>query len=649
MPPRVPPRSAPLEIQPIVIGTAGHIDHGKSTLVRALTGVDPDRLKEEKERGLTIDLGFAPLELPDGRRVGIVDVPGHERFVRNMVAGASGIDLVVLVVAADDGVMPQTREHLQIMELLGVERGMVALTKVDAVDPELAELAAADVAELLEGTFLEDAPVLGVSAVTGDGLEAFKDELFRMAAESEPRAASGLFRMPVQRVFHVRGRGTVVTGIPVSGTASVGDTLEVLPGGGRGKVRGMQAYREDAESARAGHSTAINLSDVEHSAVRRGDVVATPNYFAPVRMVGARLTALPGLDRAIGDRIPIRLHTGTADAPGELVLLDAEELQPGGTGLVQLRLSEPVVCAPGDRFVLRLLSPVVTLGGGVILEESRHRLKRFKRFVLDELAHTEESLDDAAGLLESVLAREGEALATAEELARSIKRSTPETEQLLERLAGEGRAHRTGRTARWLHVDALEAALARTRGAVEGWFTEQPHRSWMDVAELRRLTGLEAPLDAALLEELEAREVLELAAGGRLRPAGREAAADPRTREVADAVLGKLEASPFQPPAPAELVGAAGASAGDVTRALELLEDEGKLERATAELVYAASAMERVREEVRSNCERHGHLEIPELRDALGTTRKFLIPLLEHLDAVGFTMRQGAHRVLKRR
>ena len=249
----------PMDIQPIVIGTAGHIDHGKSTLVRALTGIDPDRLKEEKERGLTIDLGFAPLELPDGRLVGIVDVPGHERFIRNMVAGATGIDLVLLVVAADDGVMPQTREHLHIMELLGVGRGLIALTKIDMVESDLVDLAEEDVRDYVRGTFLDDAPLVRVSAKNGEGMDSLRDVLFSLAAGAEPRSKEGVFRMPIQRVFSKSGFGTVVTGIPVGGEARIGDVLEVLPAGMRGKVRGLNAYKRSTERVRAGHSSAINL------------------------------------------------------------------------------------------------------------------------------------------------------------------------------------------------------------------------------------------------------------------------------------------------------------------------------------------------------------------------------------------------------
>jgi selenocysteine-specific elongation factor len=638
---------APGAIVPIVIGTAGHIDHGKSSLVRVLTGVDPDRLKEEKERGLTIDLGFAPLVLPDGRRVGIVDVPGHERFIRNMVAGATGIDLVVLVVAADDGVMPQTREHLQIMELCGVKRGFVALTKIDAVEDELVELAELDVRETLAPTFLADAPILRVSSVTGAGIDALKDVLFAMAAETEPRSAEGVFRMPIQRVFSKPGLGTVLTGIPVSGTVKPGDVLELLPAGVRGKVRGIQAYKSSSETARAGHSSAINLSDVERAAAHRGDVLATPNFFTAQRMVAARLTALADLDRAIENRMRIRLHTGTADPAGEVVLLDADELGPGRSGLVQLRLDEPVVCAPGDRFVLRLLSPVVTLGGGVLLEESRYRLKRFKAFVTGGLARQEESLGSPAALLESVLARADEGTMSVDELSVCVKRERDETRVLLAGLLGEGRALEP-REGRWVHPDRLEADLARVRGALDAWFAAAPHRRFVEGLELRRRTKLPDAELRLLLDVLAERGGVRLAPGGRIEALDRTPALSGPLAACVDAVARRLAEAGLQPPTVEELAAAEG-DAGRVAHALEHLVDGGRAVHVGAGLHMDADAVAAARAAVVANCEANGHLEIPALRDALRTSRRFLIPLLEHFDAQGVTLRQGAHRVLKRR
>ncbi len=635
-----------MEIQPIVIGTAGHIDHGKSTLVHALTGIDPDRLKEEKERGLTIDLGFAPLVLPDGRRVGMIDVPGHERFVRNMVAGATGIDLVVLVVAADDGVMPQTREHLQIMQLLGVSRGIVALTKIDKTEEEMIELAEEDVRECVRGTFLEGAPLFRVSAKTGAGMEAFRAALFELASAAEPRPADGIFRMPVQRVFKKSGFGTVVTGVPQAGSARVGDVLEVLPAAVRGKVRGLNAYMERTECIRAGHSSAINLADVDHGLVKRGDVVATPGFFVPQRMLAARFEAL-GDGWSVTNRMPVRLHTGTLDVPGEVILLDKEGIGPGETGLVQLRLQDPVVCAPGDRFILRLLSPGITLGGGVILEESRHRLKRFKDFVLEGLERQERSLTSSSALIESVLLRRDEALASTEDVVRELKRPREETLGLLEGLGASGRVL-APRSDRWIHVDRLNEVRAKLRSAIEAWFAVQPHRSLVDVLELRRRTSFDPLLLAVALDAEEAAGRLAQLSGGRVRPKGRTARLSAEAARASSAARERYREARFQPPTSGELAAFLALSDEDVRHALESLVDEGELVHVGGEFYLSARAMEEARAEVVANCERHGHLEIPELRDKLGTSRKYLIPLLEHFDARGITIRQGANRVLRR-
>jgi len=657
-PPTEPPGSAGLaaespgtsagSIVPIVIGTAGHIDHGKSTLVRALTGIDPDRLKEERERGMTIDLGFARFRLPDGRRVGVVDVPGHERFIRNMVAGATGIDLVVLVVAADDGVMPQTREHLAIMQILGVRRGLVALTKIDMVDEEMVELAREDVRATLRGTFLAEAPILALSSLSGEGLEEFKQALFALAAETPARSDSGVFRMPVQRVFSAKGFGTVVTGIPVSGQVSAGEVLEVLPVGKRCKVRGIQAYQESSARARAGHSSAINLADLTLEEVGRGSVVATPGFFRPVRMVAASLQALADLETPLTDRMAVRLHTGTDEVLGELVLLDSDLLEAGQTGLVQLRLDRPVVCAPGDRFVLRLASPALTLGGGTILEESRHRLKRYKKFVLEELERAADSVGSPRELLDVVLSRAAPGVLDAAHLAVEVKRARAETEALLRELHAAGRVRELGGRG-WIHVERLAAARARLTAELEGWFAANPHRQVIDVRELRRATGFEPEFLQLLLEEEARAGSLLLEPGGLVRPQGRRVQLDPATEAAARSALEQLGRDPYQPPSPAELGQRLGLNEKRLSSLLELLVDRGDLYRVNPEIYLLREHFERARNEVVQNCERNGSLEIPSLRDRLGTSRKYLIPLLEHLDALGVTLRQGGNRVLRRR
>jgi selenocysteine-specific elongation factor len=638
-----------MQIQPIVVGTAGHIDHGKSTLVKTLTGIDPDRLKEEIERGMTIDLGFARFQLPDGRTVGIVDVPGHERFVKNMVAGASGIDLVILVVAADDGVMPQTREHLAIMTLLGIQRGLVALTKIDMVEPAMVELAIEDVRAASVGTFLEDAPILPLSSITGEGMDAFKRALWDLASKAKPRETGGVFRMPIQRVFSAHGFGTIVTGIPMSGSARVGDVLEILPRNRTGKVRGLQAYSETVDSIRAGHSSAINLSDVDQHAAERGMVVATPGFFRGATMLGAQMTALATLERPVEDRTSIRLHTGTSEVLGELVLLDCEKLEPGAQALVQLRLQDAVVCAPGDRFVVRLASPAWTLGGGVILEESKHRLKRFKKFVVDELSRAAQSLSSPRELLDVILARAQGGAATVDELSVEIKRSKSETERYLNDLKGQARIAQIGTPPRWIHAERLARSRAKVEEALARWFAEHAHREVIDVRDLRRAVGFDPDFLDALLAELAKSGALALEPGGLVRPRQAERAVDPKTVELAAAVHAKLEEGRFQPPAPAEIATQLARAPRDVSAMLELLVDRGEAHPiAKGEIYLSHKNYEAARAAIVENCRKNRSLDIPSLRDELQTTRKFLIPLLEHFDAAGLTIRQGQNRVLKR-
>ncbi|HKC13729.1 MAG TPA: selenocysteine-specific translation elongation factor, partial [Vicinamibacteria bacterium] len=350
-----------------IVGTAGHIDHGKSGLVQALTGTDPDRLKEEKERGITIDLGFAHLALAEDVVASFIDVPGHERFVRNMLAGAHGIDAVLLVVAADESVMPQTREHFHICRLLGVPRGLVALTKCDLADADSQALAEMEVRELLAGSFLDGRPIVRVSARTGVGLERLRAALLELARESPPRGAGGLLRLPVDRVFTLRGFGTVVTGTLVSGALNVGEEVEILPSGRRARVRGVQIHGESVETAAAGNRTAVNLAGLEVEDLARGDVLARPGTLRPTRMLDAELTLLPG-EKALADQSRVRVHVASAEALGRVRLLGGGRVEPGHTALVQLRLERPVAAGRGDRLIIRSYSPAATIGGARVLD-----------------------------------------------------------------------------------------------------------------------------------------------------------------------------------------------------------------------------------------------------------------------------------------
>ncbi|MBW2590936.1 MAG: selenocysteine-specific translation elongation factor, partial [Deltaproteobacteria bacterium] len=375
----------------IILGTAGHIDHGKTTLIKALTGTDTDRLKEEKLRGITIELGFASLDLPSGQHIGIVDVPGHEKFVKNMVAGATGIDIVVMVIAADEGVMPQTREHMEICTVLGVKYGFVVLTKTDLVDEEWLELAMEDVKDFIRGTFLEDTPVIPVSSKTGQGIPDFIDTLDKLSAEIPDRTSSGLFRLPVDRVFTMKGFGTVITGSLISGRIQVGDTIMIYPSTTTSKVRGIQVHNQSVNEAEVGMRTAINFQGLEKASVNRGDVLANPDALTAGYMVDISLNFLSSNPKPAKNRILVRFHTGTSEVLGNLILLDKEELNPGETTVAQLRLDSPVALVKDDRFVLRSYSPVRTIGGGYVLNPIPQKHKRFKSKIVEGLKGLENS------------------------------------------------------------------------------------------------------------------------------------------------------------------------------------------------------------------------------------------------------------------
>ena len=369
----------------VILGTAGHIDHGKTTLIKGLTGIDTDRLKEEKERGITIELGFAHLSLPSGQVLGIVDVPGHEKFVKNMVAGATGIDIVALVIAADEGVMPQTREHLEICQLLRVKRGLVVLTKVDMVDQEWIELVKDDVSSFLAGTFLADAPILEVSAVTGKGLQELTDLLDAMVKEVPEREAGNFFRLPVDRVFTMKGFGTVITGTTMSGSIKTGDEVTVYPQGLESRIRGIQVHNMEVNEVSAGLRTAINLQGLEKEELQRGNVVATKDSLRQTRMVDVVFHLLASAPRKLKNRSIVRFHAGTAEIISTIVLLDRDELTPGQTCFAEIRLEEPTAVMSHDRYVLRSYSPVRTIGGGEILNALAQRKKRLSETTLSEL------------------------------------------------------------------------------------------------------------------------------------------------------------------------------------------------------------------------------------------------------------------------
>jgi selenocysteine-specific elongation factor len=635
-------------ILPVTVGTAGHIDHGKTSLVRALAGGradDVDRLSEERERGLTIDIGYAELTLADGLEVGVVDVPGHEKFVRNMVAGATGIDVVLLVVAADDGVMPQTREHLQIMSLLGLTTGCVALTKADAVDAEMLDLVRADVADLVRGTFLDGANILPVSSVTGAGLEPLREELTRLVRAVPRRDAEGLFRMPVLRVFTSPGFGTVVTGIPVSGRIAVGDRVEVQPGRRAGRVRGLQVYHRPAEEASAGHRTAINLADVDHRRVKRGDVVCAPDAFDAASLLDVKLRLLPGLPRPLRHGQEVRVHVGTVEAAAQVLIVGAKQIVPGTSGWAQLKLDRPAVTAPGDRFIVRVPAQLETLGGGVVLGPGEHRRGKGPSRVA-EFEERERGLADPRVAVENHVRRAWLRGTGTARMCRDVKCRAEEAESHLAALVAAGRVVDVGHGV-LIHADAVTAGEAAVVAALARFHERTPLAAGTRKASLPDEVGAEVAVLDGLCERLRAAGRVELLDAGRIRAAGYRPRLTETQTKRCDAILEILLKDPWQSPRSGDLAPMLGALERETEDLLVLLEDEGRIVRLRDGVLLASSVLDDAKTKIAAHIASKGSLTPADLKELLGATRKFGIPLLEHLDAIGFTRRQGDVRLLR--
>ncbi len=628
-------------IHPVVVGTAGHIDHGKSSLVRALTGIDPDRLKEEKERGLTIDLGFARFKLADGRWLGLIDVPGHERFVRNMVAGSSGIDLAMLVVAADDGVMPQTTEHVDILDLLGVRGGLVVLTKIDIVDEALVDMAEDEVKKLVRGTVLQGAEVLRVSSTTGEGIPELRARLEQLALTVEPRQSHGPFRMPVQRVFSLPGIGTVITGIPMSGSVTPGTELEVLPAGQKVKVRGIHAYGGKVDEAVAGHSTALSVPDAKELGVHRGMVLCAPGVFNAGDAVDVELQLTLRAGR-IAHRTPIRFHTGTVEVRGQLLLLDRDQTEAGEELVARLELDEDVCCSHGDRFLLRLQNPAVTVGGGRILRLSRSGRYR-RRSLGDELSGIVAAGDRPEARLTHELEQAGPAGATVDDLARALEVGE---EKVLELLAAMPEVELHRKAMRAFLVKHVVAGEQELQESVARMLARRPEAASIKRTAVRTTKSLPQALVEHLWERLQAQGKVRAGRQGqilfldRLRPL-----AAPQ-QAIFDRLIGECETRGFRPPEQHELAAVAGVDGDPLLSLLDRAQDEGRIDK-VGDHYYSAKIVRQVCRAIRDNCLRNGEvLDIPSLRDGLDTSRKYLIPLLEYVDSLGLTVLRGGVRRL---
>jgi selenocysteine-specific elongation factor len=626
------------EIRTVIVGTAGHIDHGKSSLVRFLTGVDPDRLEEERERGMTIDLGFAPYQHESGATIGIIDVPGHERFIKNMVAGSTSVDVVLLVVAADDGVMPQTREHLAILRLLGVTSGMVAVSKIDLVDEDLAEMAVEDVREFVAGTFLEQAPIVSVSATTGTGMDELRRVLDELISRVEPHSTDGPFRLPVQRVFSVQGHGLVVTGVPVSGQVTIGDTLEIVRTGKQLRVRGIQAYGESREAGGAGHSTALNLAGGSKDDVLRGDVVAVPGLFGASRFVALDYLHVDAAT-SLRQHHPVRVHVGTDEVMGRATLLDSES---GAQHRVQVRLDEPVCSAVGDHMILRDAASMSVLGGGRVLALTEGRLKRLKQRVLTDLDARAQAVGDPVALVRAALTAAGARGCSTGDLEREAGCSLASIASELQPVLDSGEVLHASAD-QWYAGQALDDLGSELVTVLKREHKRRPLLDWLDLSTVRNQMDC---TETALRAAIERSRRVETQAGGRIRRSGHRGRLGDRLTEVKDHILKTLLDAGSSPPAINEEFTAL--SAADTRALLDMLREAGEVQLVGPHLFHT-SVLAKMQETLIDHAgERAGDIDIPVLRDALGTSRKYLIPLLEHFDATGLTVRHGDRRVLRR-
>jgi selenocysteine-specific elongation factor len=628
----------------VVVGTAGHIDHGKSSLVLALTGTDPDRLAEERRRGITIDLGFAFLDL-GGIRLGFVDVPGHERFVKNMLAGVGGIDLVLLVVAANESIKPQTREHFDICRLLEIPRGLVVLTKSDLVDAEGRELVRLEVEEFLRSSFLAGAPVVAVSARTGAGLDMLRSELRRVAEQVPARDASRYFRLPIDRAFAMKGFGTVVTGTLISGAVAVEDEVELFPAQRCVRVRGVQSGGQAVERAVAGQRTAVNLAGVALDEVRRGMVLAAPGRFQPTQQLDARLTLLASA-RGLKSRARVHFHQGTAECVAEVILLAAAQLAPGQSTLAQLRLSQPVLVLPGDRFILRQFSPVVTIGGGVVLDAlaPRHRLsdanvvpllEAFEHGPLDEILAALCAGDPGGLDLHQLVARTG--------------REEQEIRAALARLEQAGRVRVFGGQPPVVaSAAALQDCVRRLREELDRFHAANPLVEGIPREDLRERVGprLRPEVFRGALEEA-VRQGIVAASGEVIKRAGREIALLPEEQRAKERIEQAFAQAGLKVPPVEEVLGGLRIEAQRAQKLLQLLVREQVLVKVTEGLLFHRSAIARLRDLLASYKQQKGaELPIPAFKELTGVSRKFAIPLLEYLDRERVTRRIGDARMI---
>jgi selenocysteine-specific elongation factor len=634
------------KMKQVILGTAGHIDHGKTSLIKALTGIDTDRLKEEKERGITIELGFAHLKLPSGQVLGIVDVPGHEKFVKNMVAGATGIDLVALVIAADEGVMPQTREHLEICKLLEVKSGLIVLTKIDLVDRAWLDLVKEDLTSYLSGTFLENSPIIEVSSVTGEGIEGLVKAIDDMMERIPRREPGNFFHMPIDRVFTMKGFGTVVTGTTVSGTIHVGDDVTVYPQGLLSRIRGIQVHNYETDHVSAGLRTAINLQGAEKAQIQRGNILAAKDSLRPTYMVDVELELLPSSPRSLKNRAKARFHSGTAEIISTVLLLDRDDLGKGDRCYAQIRLDEPTTVLPGDHFILRSYSPVRTIGGGKILNALPLKKKRFAKSAIDELATLNSG--DLQKRIEEFTRMGRFNGKEANELQFLTNSSKTRLDEALNPLLAKKKIVQYYKeNASFIHSEYLERATDEIISTLTGFHRDFPLKAGFLKEELRSRTEgsrnqrLFNFIISQLIKEdkvVQEKEILRLK-GHRVTLAGDQ---EEIRRRIEEAYL----KGGLQPPSFRELNDRLSEKAGaDV---FEVMVKEGILIKVKEDLYFHRDIMLDLKNRLIEFLKKKGEISTPQFKEMTGVSRKYTIPIIEYFDRTQLTVRVGDNRVLRK-
>jgi selenocysteine-specific elongation factor len=630
----------------ITLGTAGHIDHGKTALVKLLTGCETDRLREEKERGMSIELGFAPCQLGD-LEVGIVDVPGHENFVRTMVAGVTGIDAVIFVVAADDSIMPQTREHLDILTLLGLRHGMVALTKVDVVSPERVESVTLELADFLRGTFLRDAAICPLSSITGQGFDGFYEALKTMIQSIRPRSTEGIFRQPVERTFSVKGFGTVISGISASGSAKIGDELTLMPQGVKSRVKTIQVYGKNADVVKSGQCAALNLPQLDYKIVERGNVLTDGDYFQPAHWFLCTLKMLDGEGLRLKNGAKLKFHTGTSETTGSVYLIESNVATASQETFVQIRTDHPIVAGPRDRYILRGLGPVQTIGGGIVIEALDRKIRRTKEGLLDDIRQHSQAILNNESFIAYTVQHAPDYAAKIKDIAVRVKLQSDKVKDIIAKLITQNQVLALAGDL-YIHRNTFEQVCGVIVRNVEQFHKENLESPGIEKEPLLECTGLKkAVFDGVCAILLNDRKLI--LRKDRIALPGYSEQFDPKQQALLERAEAVFKNNLFAPPTPQDLAAQLHRNVQEINSIIKILTEQQILVRIDQNIFFHAMAIEQAKRRIieHINSEGQGRLESVKFKYLVDTTRKYALPLLDYMDKIGLTRRVGNTRYLK--